>query len=84
MLPWPTFLPQSPYGPSFHQQLFPVLFDQMNRELDRMQGDIDWMIEKFDYVNKDKDWKNSKDAVQRTMQKIVGVYPADPVFRDKK
>ena len=62
----------------------PVLFDQMNRELDRMQGDIDWMIEKFDYVNKDKDWKNSKDAVQRTMQKIVGGYPADPVFRDKK
>lgn len=66
------------------EQLFPVLFDQMNRELDRMQGDIDWMIEKFDYVNKDKDWKNSKDAVQRTMQKIVGGYPADPVFRDKK
>lgn len=66
------------------EQLFPVLFEQMDRELARVQGDIDWLIEKFDYINRDKDWKNSKDAVQRTMQKIVGGYPAEPVFRDKK
>ncbi len=65
-------------------QILPVLFDQMNRELDRIQGDIDWMIEKFDYLNKDKDWKNSRDAVQRTMQKIVGGHPADPVFKAVK
>ncbi len=65
-------------------ELLPVLFDQMNRELDRIQEDVDWLIEKFDYQNKDKDWKNSKDAVQRTMQKIVGGHPADPVFKAVK
>ena len=64
--------------------MFPILFEQMEKELDRVQGDIDWLIEKFDYVNKDKPWKTSQDAVQRTMQKIVGSYPADPVFRDRK
>ncbi len=66
------------------EAILPVLFEQMNRELDRVQEDIDWMIEKFDYLNKDKDWKNSRDAVQRTMQKIVGGHPADPVFKAVK
>ncbi|MEG0216528.1 MAG: DUF6062 family protein [Hungatella sp.] len=49
-----------------------------------MQGDIDWLIEKYDYLNAEKDWKNSKDALPRTMQKIVGGYPADPVFKNQK
>lgn len=66
------------------EMLFPVLFDQMEKELSRMQDDIDWFIEKYDYRNADADWKTSKDAVQRTMQKIVGGYPADPVFKNRK
>ena len=65
-------------------QLFPVLFAQMEKELSRMQGDIDWFIEKYDYRNADADWKTSKDAVQRTMQKIVSGHPADPVFKNRK
>jgi len=66
------------------EALFPVLFGQMERELGRVQEDIDWLIEKFDYRNADKDWKNSKDAVPRTMQKITGGYPADPPFKNQK
>ncbi len=71
-------------GKKEQDQVFPILFEQMNRELDRIQEDIDWLIEKYDYRNADKDWKNSQDAVQRTMQKIVGGHPADPVFRSRK
>ncbi len=71
-------------GQSEQEQVLPVLFEQMNRELERIQEDIDWLIEKYDYRNKDKDWRTSQDAVQRTMQKITGGYPADPVFRDRK
>lgn len=71
-------------GSQEKEMLYPVLFRQMNQELDRIQEDIDWLIEKYDYRNADKDWKNSKDAVQRTMQKIVGGYPADPVFKCQK
>ena len=75
---------QNGLGKKEQDQVFPILFGQMEQELNRIQEDIDWMIEKYDYVNKDKDWKNSRDAVQRTMQKIVGGYPADPVFRSSK
>lgn len=71
-------------GKKDQDQIFPLLFEQMNRELDRIQEDIDWLIEKYDYRNADKDWKNSQDAVQRTMQKIAGGHPADPVFKSRK
>ena len=36
------------------------------------------------YVNKDADWKNSRDAIQRGMQKLKGGYPADPVYKSSK
>ncbi len=44
----------------------------MTGNLKRTYEDISWFIEKFDYKNKDADWKNSKDAVQRGMQKLKG------------
>ena len=47
----------------------------------RVQGDLDWFIEKFDYRNASADWKNSRDAVSRTMQKLAGIYPADQPYR---
>ena len=63
------------------EKLIPLLYRKMSENLDRIQEDIDWFIEKYDYRNADADWKNSKDAVPRTMQKIVGSYPADPVYK---
>ena len=53
----------------------------MQDNLARVQGDLDWFIEKFDYRNASADWKNSKDAVSRSMQKLRGGYPADPVYK---
>ena len=35
----------------------------------------------YDYKNKDADWKNSRDAVQRGMQKAGSGYPADPPYK---
>ncbi len=70
--------------PQEKEQWIPKLAELMERNLERMQEDIDWMIEKFDYRNQDADWKNSRDAVQRTMQKLVGSYPADPPFQNRK
>ncbi len=65
------------------ERVIPALYELMGANLDRIQEDIDWFIDKFDYRNQDADWKNSKDAIPRTMQKLVGTYPADPVFRQK-
>ncbi len=70
--------------PQEQSQWIPRLAELTSRNLDRIQGDIDWLIEKYDYRNKDADWKESRDAVQRTMQKLVGSYPADPAFQCRK
>lgn len=40
--------------------------------LDRIQEDISWFIKKFDYRYEKDDWKNSRDAVERTVNKTRG------------
>lgn len=58
-------------------EFYPAMFRLMEEHMERILGDVSWLIEKFDYRNKDADWKNSKDAVQRAMQKLKGGYPAE-------
>ena len=58
-----------------------TLFELESRNLDRIEEDITWFVEKFKYENKDADWKESKDAIPRTIQKLVGGYPADPPYK---
>lgn len=65
------------------KQLRDILFPQMEANFQRVQEDIDWLEKKFDYRYQDAEWKNSRDAVQRAMQKIWGGYPADPPYRQK-
>ncbi|HPF29503.1 MAG TPA: DUF6062 family protein [Lachnospiraceae bacterium] len=65
---------------SFYEMIFPL----MQKNFDRLQEDVNWMVEKFDYRNQNADWKNSKDALQRGMQKIKGGYPADAPYKMPK
>lgn len=65
------------------ENFFPPLFALMKNNMSRLYEDVSWLIEKFDYENKDADWKNSKDALQRGMQKLKGGYPADPVYQKR-
>jgi hypothetical protein len=65
------------------EELRGILFPQMEASLERILGDVEWLENKFDYRYKDAEWKNSKDAVQRGMQKIGGGYPADPPYRQR-
>ena len=53
----------------------------MKENLARVQADLDWFIAKFDYRNAGADWKNSKDAVSRSMQKLRGGYPTDGPYK---
>ena len=55
----------------------------METNLNRIIEDVDWFQKKFDYRFKDADWKDSKDAVQRAMQKAGSGYPADPPYQQK-
>lgn len=62
---------------------YPTVFRLMRENMARVKGDLDWFIEKFDYRNASADWKNSRDAVSRAMQKLQGIYPADPPFKSE-
>lgn len=58
-----------------------LLFEVTEKNLDRIEEDISWFVDKFDYRYKDADWKNSKDAIPRTIQKLCGGYPADGPYK---
>ena len=50
-----------------------VYFDNM----ERMQEDIEWFINKFDYRYQNEPWKNSKDALPRAVLKTHGTITPD-------
>lgn len=41
--------------------------------MERVTGDLSWFIDKFDYRHKDEPWKNSKDALTRTITKTNSI-----------
>lgn len=43
----------------------------------RMEEEVSWFIDKFDYRNVDAPWKTSKDAVPRAMTKCNGILPPE-------
>ena len=64
----------------FYNMVLPLMEENMNR----VYEDIAWFIEKYDYKNKDADWKDSKDAIQRGMQKLRGSDPSMQPHKIKK
>ncbi|MDD3252814.1 MAG: DUF6062 family protein [Lachnospiraceae bacterium] len=63
---------ESKLKPEEQSRWIPRLNTLMQENLDRVQADINWLIEKYDYRNQDADWRQSKDALPRTMQKLTG------------
>lgn len=48
------------------------LMDMQVPNMDRIQEEVNWFTKKFDYRNNDAPWGNSKDAISRSIQKIIG------------
>ena len=46
-----------------------VYLDNMKR----VRDDLDWFIDKFDYRYANEPWKNSKDALPRSINKTNGI-----------
>ena len=44
----------------------------MKENLSRLEEELEWFTLKFDYRNQDKPWKNSRDALERTINKLRG------------
>ena len=66
------------------KDFYEVMLPLMEKNMERLSEDVSWLVEKFDYKNFEADWKNSKDAVQRGMQKLKGGYPADLPYKYSK
>ena len=65
------------------QDFYPRIFSLMQQNMERVQKEVSWFVEKNDYRNKDKPWGTSADSIPRGIQKCTGGYPADPVFQQK-
>lgn len=66
---------------SQHEWFYRTVFAQMEENLIRVKEDLDWFVAKNDYRNAAAPWKNSRDALGRAMQKLAGIYPADPPYK---
>ena len=49
-----------------------LLLELEDKNLDRIDGDIAWFIKKYDYRFDAEPWKESRDAVERTANKLRG------------
>ena len=52
----------------FLKEILPV----QEKNLDRLEKELEWFTQKFDYRNQDKPWGNSRDALPRMLQKLTG------------
>ncbi len=66
------------------KNFYDMVLPQMQENMKRVYEDVAWFIEKYDYKNKDADWKDSKDAIQRGMQKLRGSDPAAEAYKLKR
>ena len=63
---------------------FELMFERRNRlglalmthtqlqNLDRIEKELEWFTLKYDFRNADKPWGNSRDAVERSINKLMG------------
>jgi len=49
-----------------------VLYKVWQKQVHTLEEDLDWFVQKFDHRNADAPWKNSKDAVPRTVTFLGG------------
>lgn len=57
---------------------------KLQDSLARIEEDLSWFIDKYDYRNSHAPWKNAKDAIPRGIQKLAGIYVQDEPFKETK
>ena len=55
------------------QEFLDATVQLYNDNMTRINEDLAWFINKFDYKYKDEPWKNSKDSVPRALTKLNGI-----------
>lgn len=54
------------------QRFIALSSNLLGDSLKRLEEDLSWFTQKFDYRNADKPWNNAKDALERTVNKLQG------------
>lgn len=55
--------------------------NMVSTHLKRLEEELSWFIDKNDYRNASAPWKNSQDAIPRSIQKLAGIYVQDEPFK---
>lgn len=58
--------------------------EKLAQSLGRIEDEISWFIDKYDYRNADKPMGTSIDAIPRGIQKLAGIYVQDEPFKTTK
>lgn len=56
-----------------YQEMLQMLIPIQKENFKRIEEELDWFIQKFDYRFQNEPWKNSKDSVERSILKISGL-----------
>jgi len=63
---------ESNLGKKHLEDFLAVVIPLQQKAMEKISGDLDWFIQKFDYRNADAPWKDSKDALTRTVAVLKG------------
>lgn len=66
------------------EEFFELSKEKVLESLKRIEGDLSWFIDKYDYRNRDKPIGAAYDAIPRGIQKLASVYVQDEPFKDSK
>ena len=59
-------------SPKIYEQLLQVVIPLQKENLERLDKELEWFIQKFDYRFQEEPWKDSKDAPERGILKVSG------------
>ncbi|MBN1413239.1 MAG: hypothetical protein JW969_20530 [Spirochaetales bacterium] len=59
-------------SPARLKEFMEITVNLCSESLKRLEGEVLWFTQKFDYRNNDKPWETSKDSVPRALQKLNG------------
>lgn len=58
--------------PKKRDQVVAVILKMQTDHMERVQKEINWFTKKFDYRYEEEPWGNSKDAIPRSIRKLMG------------
>lgn len=70
-------------GNAQQEWFYTTVYSLMDENLVRVKKDLDWLVAKYDYRNASAPWGSARDALPRAMEKLEGLHPADPPYKNE-